>query len=133
MTFCPSCGALKKEGSKFCHNCGYDFENVDDGANQNVDSAAQLNQNADSTVQLNQNADVNTQFNQNPSSGVQNQNSHTIAKVLGYICAIFMPLFGVIFGGYLYTREEADAKKHGKYILILSAIIWVLSILAMNS
>ena len=123
MTFCPSCGAEKKEGSKFCHNCGYDFESV--GASES--------QNADSTVQSNQSADVNTQFNQNPSPGVQNQNSHTIAVVLGYICAVLIPILGIVFGGYLYTRQEVDAKKHGKYILILSVVIWVLSILVMIS
>lgn len=114
MTFCPSCGAEKKEGSKFCHNCGYDFESVDSDANQNSNTDVQLNQSAGSTAQT-------------------AENSHTIAKVLGYICAILIPIIGVVFGGYLYTREEEDAKKHGKYILILSVVIWVLSILLMNS
>ncbi|MCQ2960878.1 MAG: hypothetical protein MJ235_00855 [archaeon] len=64
---------------------------------------------------------------------MQNQNSHTIAVVLGYICAVLIPILGIVFGGYLYTRQEVDAKKHGKYILILSVVIWVLSILVMNS
>ena len=114
MTFCPSCGAEKKEGSKFCHNCGYEFNAVEAGANQDPSPNAQLNQSPNPAVET-------------------SENSHTIAKVLGYIFAILIPIIGVVFGGYLYTREEEDAKKHGKYILILSVVIWVLSILLMNS
>ena len=38
MTFCPSCGAERKDGSKFCHNCGYNFEAVDAGANTNTNT-----------------------------------------------------------------------------------------------
>ena len=38
MTFCPSCGAERKEGSKYCHNCGYDFGNVSAELNSNSNS-----------------------------------------------------------------------------------------------
>ena len=117
MTFCPSCGAEKKEGSKFCHNCGYDFEAAGGNANSNVQS--DFNSNA--------------QINQNPVPNAQaSENSHTIAKVLGYICAILIPLFGLIFGIYLNTREEEDAKKHAKIIIGLSIVIWAISFIAMR-
>ena len=122
MAFCPSCGEEKREGSKFCHNCGYDFEAAGSSASQGLDS----------NIQSNQGAESNTQFNQNPSPGVQKENSHNIAKILGYICALFIPLFGVIFGVYLYRCDEEDAKKHGKFIIALSVVIWVLSMIAMR-
>ena len=112
MTFCPSCGAERKEGSKYCHNCGYDFGAVDASVNANSNSNAQVNQ----TI-------PNVQAN---------ENSHTISKILGYISAILIPLFGIIFGIYLYTREEEDAKKHGMLIIGLSILIWVLSFMIMS-
>lgn len=112
MTFCPSCGAERKEGSKYCHNCGYDFGAVDAGVNANANS--------------------NTQVNQNIPNVQANENTYTISKVLGYISAILIPLFGFIFGIYLVTREEEDAKKHGKLIIGLSIVIWILSFMIMN-
>ena len=112
MTFCPSCGAERKPGSKFCHNCGYDFGNV--GAEEN------------------KNSNSSTQVNQNSVPNVQSENSYTFSKILGYICAILIPLFGVIFGIYLITRDEEDAKKHGKLIIGLSIVIWILSFIAMS-
>ena len=112
MTFCPSCGAEKKEGSKFCHNCGYEFKEVEVGANQDPSPNAQLNQSPNPAVQT-------------------SENSHTISKVLGYIFAILIPLIGLIFGIYLWSRNEDDAKKHGKIIIGLSIFIWIISFLIM--
>lgn len=111
MTFCPSCGAERKEGSKYCHNCGYDFGNV--GAEENTN----LNSNT---------------VTQNSIPNVQSENSYTFSKILGYLCAILIPLFGVIFGIYLITRDEENAKKHGKIIIGLSIVIWFLSFIAMG-
>ena len=112
MTFCPSCGAERKEGSKYCHNCGYDFGNVSAEGNANSNS--------------------NTQVTQNSIPNVQSEKSYTFSKILGYICAILIPLFGIIFGVYLITRDEADAKKHGKLIIGLSIVIWILSAMLMS-
>ena len=111
MTFCPSCGEERKEGSKYCHNCGYDFGNVDAEENTNLNS---------NTV------------TQNSIPNVQSEKSYTFSKILGYLCAILIPLFGVIFGIYLVTRDEADAKKHGKLIIGLSIVIWILSAMLMS-
>ena len=124
MSFCPKCGAERKVGSRFCHNCGYEFL-IDDssGENQNL-----------SNLQLEQStADVNPQINQNPNSNVQNdQKSHTVAMVLGYIFSVLIPLFGFIFGIYLYRCDEEDAKKNGKIIIGISIIVWILSFIAMR-
>lgn len=113
MTFCPSCGAEKKEGSKYCHNCGYEFKTVDTSANQSPSPNAQVSQSPNPTVET-------------------IENSHTLAKVLGYIFAILIPLIGVIFGIYLWRCNEEDAKKHGKIIIGLSIFIWIFSALFMS-
>ena len=114
MVFCPSCGAEKKEGSKFCHNCGYEFKTAGSEANQNTNDNVQFNQSAGSTVP-------------------QNQNSHTVPKILGYIFAILIPLIGLIFGIYLWFCDETDAKKHGKIIIGIAVIIWALSFIFMSA
>ncbi|MBR4397313.1 MAG: zinc-ribbon domain-containing protein [Methanobrevibacter sp.] len=114
MTFCPSCGAEKKEGSKYCHNCGYEFKAVDSSATQDSIPNAELNQNPNPAVET-------------------SENSHTISKVLGYIFAILIPLIGLIFGIYLWVCDEEDAKKHGKIIIGISVVIWILSFIFMSS
>ena len=124
MTFCPSCGAEKKEGSKFCHNCGYAFPDTGLGGE---------NLGAGSVVQESQPFDSNFNVNQNPNQGMPtSENPHNIPKILGYICAILIPLFGLIFGIYMYTRPEENAKKHGKIIIGISVVIWALSIIALG-
>lgn len=56
------------------------------------------------------------------------ENSHTLAIVLGYVFAILMPIIGVIFGVYLYTRKDSSrAKRHSKFIIILAVVVWILS------
>ena len=102
----------KKEGSKFCHNCGYEFKAVEASANQDTSPNAQVNPSPNPSVQT-------------------SENSHTLAKVLGYIFAILIPLIGLIFGIYLWSRNEDDAKKHGKIIIGLSIFIWIISFLIM--
>lgn len=112
MTFCPSCGAEKKEGSKYCHNCGYEFKSVESGVNQDSSPNAELNQSPNPAVET-------------------SENSHTLAKVFGYIFAILIPLIGIIFGIYLWSRNEENAKKHGKIVIGLSIFIWIISYLLM--
>ena len=139
MTFCPSCGAEKKEGSKFCHNCGYAFPDSELGGesvNNSFDS--QSNPISNSGVQSSGIPNSGVQTSGIPNSGVEasgipnpgmqtSENPHTLPKILGYICAILIPLFGVIFAIYMLTRPEEDAKKHGKIMLGLSIFIWIIS------
>ena len=122
MTFCPSCGAEKKDGSKYCHNCGYEFKAVESGVDQDPSPNAELNQDSSPKSEL----------NQSPNSAVEtSENSHTLAKVLGYIFAILIPLIGLIFGIYLWSRDEENAKKHAKIIIGLSIVIWIISYILM--
>ena len=117
MTFCPSCGAERKEGSKFCHNCGYDFNKFDSAkgnSNSNLNNSTST-----STVSSNPNVEV-----------PENKNSHGVAKVLGYIFAVLIPIIGIIIGIYLLMSENQDVHKHGKYIIFIGAVIQLISFLS---
>lgn len=98
--FCPKCGEELVDNAKFCKSCGYDLEN-----------------------QKENDFKVSPEQYRPPEA----EKSHTVAMVLGYICAVLIPLFGIIFGIYLMTRDEEKAKTHGKYIIIISAVIWFIS------
>ncbi len=59
------------------------------------------------------------------------EKSYTAALVLGYVFSILIPLIGVIIGVYLITRKDSPkANRHAKYILIISVVVWILSILS---
>ncbi|AMD17379.1 hypothetical protein TL18_04710 [Methanobrevibacter sp. YE315] len=105
--YCPSCGEALVDEAKFCKSCGKSLDNF---------------------AQSGQNGFTQTTPQTYPVHPVEK--SHTLSIVLGYICAILIPLFGLIFAVYLMTRNDSQkAKKHGKYILILTVVIWVLSIM----
>ena len=100
--YCPFCGEKLVDDAKFCKNCGKDVSNY-----KKHDTESTNNYSYQPPVV---------------------EKSHTLATVLGFICAIFIPLFGVIFGIYLYTRKDsADAKKFGTIIIVLAVAIWILS------
>ena len=102
--FCPSCGEELVENAKFCKRCGMNLE----------------------TMQENPHKKENV--NQEYSVPVV-ENDHKLAIYAGYALAILIPLFGVIVAIYLLTRKDSEkAKKHGKYILILAAVIWFISV-----
>ncbi|WP_458405014.1 zinc-ribbon domain-containing protein [Methanobrevibacter sp.] len=97
--FCPNCGEELVDTAKFCKNCGSDLKNT---------------------------PDPETTKNNFQVPVVEKQ--YTIAIVIGYILALITPLFGIMVAIYLSTRDSANAKKHGKYVLILSVVIWILTI-----
>ena len=156
MSFCPSCGAERKEGSKFCHNCGHDFSNLADengNAESNQGPAVQTSNepisNSQSTrgpfastepihdssvgTQSTQGPFASTQPNQNPGANVPaSKNSHTLAKVLGYVFAILIPLIGIIIGIYLVISKDEEVHKHGIAIIVISIFIWLISFIFMG-
>ena len=106
--FCPKCGEKLTDEAKFCKNCGASLEN------------RQTNT---------QNFQQSNQYYQVPKV----ENEHKVATIIGYICAVLIPLFGFIFGIYLVTRNDSDkANRHGKIIIGVSVIIWIISFLLMR-
>ena len=106
--FCPSCGEELVDTAKFCKNCGMNLETREETKNT-----------------------AGTQQTTAQRYEVQKvENDHKIAVILGYICAILIPLFGLIFGIYLVTRNDSDgANMHGKFIIGLALLIWFISFL----
>lgn len=95
--YCPKCGEELVDNAKFCKNCGANLEGIP-----------------------NPNAKVNYAV---PVV----EKEHKAAIIIGYVLAILLPLFGIIVSIYLLTRNSSKAKKHGKYILIVGVIVWLIS------
>ena len=132
MTFCPKCGAERKVGSKFCHNCGYDFKTID-SSRSNVNSSSN-NSNFDPTINsgTNSNTYSNTNSGTNHGGSVPaNQNSHSLAKISGYLFALLIPIIGVVIGIYLLMSENQEVHKHGKAIIGIAIFIQLISMLSM--
>ncbi len=104
--FCPSCGEELLDNAKFCKNCGTNLE---------TNEQAQTTTNAQQTYEVQKVED-----------------DHKIAVIIGYICSILIPLIGIIIGIYLATRNSESASRHGKYIIILGVVIWIISFLMMS-
>ena len=98
--FCPKCGEELVDTARFCKNCGQNLENIPNPEPTNTFNVPVV------------------------------EESHTFAIVLGYILAILIPLLGLIVSIYLLTRNSSKAKKHGKYILVITLIVWFLSFLS---
>lgn len=104
--YCPFCGEALVDEAKFCKSCGKNLDNV------------------------NMESNIGSTGNTQPYSVPIAEKNHTLAIVLGYVFAIFIPLIGLIFGIYLLTRNDSEnAKKHGKFVLILTFVIWAISFL----
>ena len=96
--FCPFCGEELVDSAKFCKNCGKSVE---------ISSGNENRQEYNVPVV---------------------EKEHTAAIVIGYILAVLIPLFGVFVSVYLLTRNDSErAKKHGKYVLIVAIVVWILS------
>ena len=103
--FCPSCGEELADNAKFCKNCGTNIETKETAKDQPTASTYEVQ-----TV----------------------ENDHKIAIILGYVCAILIPIIGLIFGIYLVTRNDSEkAKFHGKIVIAVSVVIWIISYMIM--
>ena len=100
--YCPKCGEKLVDNAKFCKNCGASLEGIP--------NPQQTNNNYQVPVV---------------------ENDHKIAVIVGYVLAILIPLFGVFVAIYLLTRNSSNAKKHGKYVLIVAIIVWFISFLTL--
>lgn len=97
--YCPNCGEELVDDAKFCKSCGTNLENRQAPPKKEEYTVPVV------------------------------ESDHKLAIIAGYALAILMPLFGLIMSVYLLTRNSENAKKHGKYIIVLSIIIWILSAL----
>lgn len=98
--------------SKFCPSCG---EKLVDNAKfcKNCGTNLETNENVQQTYQV-----------------PMVENDHKLAVILGYICSVLFPLIGIIIGIYLATRSDSkSAPRHGKYIIIIGLVIWIISYL----
>lgn len=97
--YCPNCGEELVDDAKFCKSCGTNLENRQAPPKKEEYTVPVV------------------------------ESDHKIAIIAGYVLAILMPLFGLIMSVYLWTRTSENAKKHAKYILIVSIARWFLSAL----
>ena len=120
MPFCNNCGQEVKDGAKFCSGCGASLtgETPSSNTHQNNISGTPCPQ-CGSIVPFGNAACTNC-------GSLLNPDKHTTAIVLGYICSIFIPLFGIIFGIYLLTRPNKEVHKHGIIMIILSVVMVVI-------
>lgn len=101
--FCPFCGEQLVDSAKFCKTCGKNIE----------------------ATSPNPNSSNEQQFN----IPVVEKN-HKTAIIIGYVFAVIIPLFGIFVSIYLLTRNDSpNAKKHGKYVLIVAIAVWIISFL----
>ena len=116
--FCPSCGHHQENpNNAFCSKCG-----------------APLN-NAQQQFQQPMNAGMN----------MAPQESHTAAIVVGYIFATigtwFLNIFGliitIVFGVYLYTRDNEEVHKHGLIMIavsvVITVVVWIIAFALISS
>lgn len=122
MPYCNNCGKEVKEGTKFCSGCGASLSDEEESANtrQNTVNSGTPCPKCGSLIPFGNVACTNC-------GSLLNPDKHTAAIVIGYICSIFIPIFGIIFGIYLLTRPNKDVHKHGIIMIILAVamiIIW---------
>jgi uncharacterized membrane protein YvbJ len=99
--FCPKCGEELVDSARFCKNCWASLEGIPNP-----------HQTATGEYRV-------------PVV----EDDHKIAVIAGYVLAILLPLFGFIVGIYLLTRNSQNARKHGKYVMIVAAVLWIISFL----
>ena len=58
----------------------------------------------------------------------------TIIAVIGYILAVLIPIIGIIYGLVVYflLGDNPDLKTHGKYIIIVGIVIFVIGFIALG-
>ena len=99
--YCPSCGEELVDNAKFCKSCGINLDTMEENRNTHQENTKQFIE--------------------------ATEKSHTLAVVAGYILAVLVPLLGIIVAVYLLTRDSPDAKKHGRYMVIVAVVVWILT------
>ena len=120
MPFCSNCGKQVNEESKFCPECGFSLTGETYNSNfQQNNASGTICPKCGSLIPF---GNVSC----TRCGALLNPDNHTAATVLGYICSVVIPLFGIIFGIYLLTRQNKDVHKHGIIMIILSIVLIVI-------
>lgn len=123
MAYCSNCGNELKQGAKFCDKCGTQVKTPHQEPHVSGGTACPS---CGSLIPL---GNVVCPKCGNPL----NQDTHTAAIVIGYICSIFLPLFGIIFGIYLLTRKNKDVHKHGIIMIVIAIVAAIFYIMLISS
>lgn len=125
---CPKCGKINDGTTYFCIYCGTIFDEYHPDEDSIPPIFLSVEESKNSKENLNQeNIDYNP-FNQNTSK----KSNHKLAIVLGYFFSIMGGLIGLIIAIYLITRDDPNAKKHGKiqigillfWIILMALMMW---------
>ncbi len=120
MAFCSNCGNELKDNAKFCPNCGNAVNDESEGKT--------IHQNTQSGINCPKCGSIIPFGNDIclKCGAPLNEEKHTTAIVLGYICALFFPIVGIITGIYLLTRPNKDVHIHGIIMIILAIVLTVI-------
>lgn len=117
--FCDKCGAeLKNENGKFCDKCGAEVKITSNQSNTETTNAGPV------TIcpQCGQTTPMGLTNCENCGSSLEN---NTTAVIVGYIVTFLFPLFGLIPGIYLLTRNNGKAKTQGVFIIGIIIIYFI--------
>lgn len=126
MAFCSNCGKEVKDNTRFCPGCRASLtgESQSSNAQQNT-TGGTICPKCGSLIPFGNVACTKC-------GSLVNPDKHTAAIVLGYICSIFLPLIGIIFGIYLLTRNSGKAKTQGVFLIGL-IVLWIILNLLLRS
>ena len=120
MPYCSNCGKELKEGTKFCSGCGApQTDETPSSATQQNNTSGTVCPKCGSIIPVGNVACTNC-------GSLLNPDKHTTAIVLGYICSVFLPLFGIIIGIYLLTMPNKDVHKHGIIMIVLAIVMTII-------
>lgn len=110
MKYCPKCGSEIKNNMKFCQKCGAklpaDHINLNNEYCKHCGSA--IPKGATRCPKCDRYLDE------------AENNSHSVATVIGYIFSFLVPLAAVVAGIYLLTQKNENVHKHGACIIIIA-------------
>ena len=126
---CPKCGKINDGSTYFCIYCGTIFEEYTPDKDSIPPILLSVEESNGSKNDDTNQENINyTSFNQE----IPKKSNHRLAIVLGYFFSIMGGLIGLLIAIYLITRDDPNAKKHGKiqigilvfWIIVMGLMIW---------